>query len=247
MESSPGGRFLHTSVVSKGLLYIFGGCAHNDTTYSMGSKCFSDEVLIYDIKCDSWSAMVPSVPIPADIARYGLSSVIYNESIYLYGGFNGIIQSDIIRYKPPACSSFTDQKDCLNSVNVGAKCTWSKAQKLCEENHVHARDKEKSKEVDKEKAVSFTTEICQNSKADSKAKCSHFLTCSSCIHNKYGCVWCGGQCQHSECLDPRHKPVDSAQCPVECGPLLHTCALCLSEANCSWRKKCTKGEIAIRE
>ncbi|ODN01460.1 putative protein tag-53 [Orchesella cincta] len=246
MESSPGGRFLHTSLIYKGLMYIFGGCAHNDTTYSMGSKCFTEEVLIYDVKCDLWSSMIPAVPIPADIARYGLSSVIYNESVYLYGGFNGIIQSDLIRYRPPACGSFLDPKDCQSSVSVGTKCVWNKTQKTCEEYVTLVKEKEKQKELDKEKAISFPADTCQNGKYDGKMKCAQFMSCSSCVHNKFGCVWCGGQCQYAECLDPRHKASDSEQCPTECSALLHTCPLCVSEVNCIWGKKCSKGEIAVR-
>lgn len=208
LESSPGGRFLHTSAIYKGLLYVFGGCAHNDTAYFLGSKCFSDEVLIYDTKCDVWSSMVPNVLIPADIARYGLSSVIYNESIYLYGGFNGLIQSDLIRYKPPACGSITDQKDCQNSLSMGSKCAWNKSKKSCEDYLGTTRDKEKQKDIDKDKG-SYLTDICQNSKPDGKSTCSQFITCSSCVNNKYGCKWCGGQCQHLECTnaEARHSKV----------------------------------------
>lgn len=203
LESSPGGRFLHSSIIYKGLLYVFGGCAHNDTAYSMGSKCFSDEVLLYDIKCDLWSSMVPNVPIPADIARYGLSSVIYNESIYLYGGFNGVVQSDVIRYKPPACGSFSDQKDCQNSLGMGAKCAWNKSQKSCEDYH-GTKDKEKQKELDKDR-INYSPDSCQNSKWDGKLTCDQFGSCSSCVNNKYGCVWCGKKCHYQQCVDPRHN------------------------------------------
>lgn len=255
LESSPGGRFLHTSIIFKGLLYVFGGCAHNDTAYSLGSKCFSDEVLIYDTKCDLWSSMVPNVPIPADIARYGLSSVIYNESIYLYGGFNGLIQSDLIRYKPPACGSILDQKDCQNSLSMGSKCGWSKALKSCEDFYGNANvntpaPKDKQKESGEKDKVgsSYLTETCQNSKSDGKSSCSQFVTCSSCMNNKYGCGWCGEHCMpQSEC-DSKHKSSSTVEdCPFECGGWLHTCPLCSSENNCIWQKKCTKLEESRRK
>jgi len=167
--------------------------------------------------------------------------------VYLYGGFNGIIQSDLIRYRPPACATFLDPKDCQSSLNVGSKCVWNKTQKTCEEYVGFVKDKEKQKELDKEKTATFTADTCQNAKFDGKMKCAQFISCSSCVHNKFGCVWCGSQCQHSECLDPRHKASDSELCPGECSALLHTCPLCVSEVNCIWGKKCSKGEIAIRK
>ena len=45
-------RYLHSAVVSSGMMLIFGGNTHNDTAWSYGAKCFSADVIAYDILCD---------------------------------------------------------------------------------------------------------------------------------------------------------------------------------------------------
>lgn len=51
----PSARYLHTaSFLSGGLMLVFGGNTHNDTVHSQGAKCYSGEMLSYDVTCDSW-------------------------------------------------------------------------------------------------------------------------------------------------------------------------------------------------
>ena len=42
-------RYLHTSVIIDGTMIVFGGNTHNDTSISLGAKCYSPDVLLYDI------------------------------------------------------------------------------------------------------------------------------------------------------------------------------------------------------
>lgn len=35
-------------------MIVFGGNTHNDTSHSFGAKCYSNELLAYDVLCDSW-------------------------------------------------------------------------------------------------------------------------------------------------------------------------------------------------
>lgn len=98
---APSGRFLHTSsFLSGGLMLVFGGNTHNDTAHSHGAKCYSSDLLAYDVLCDSWT----SLPLPtnglsqADLARFGHSAVTFGGALYLYGGFDGQMLSDILRY-----------------------------------------------------------------------------------------------------------------------------------------------------
>ena len=47
-------RYLHSAVLSDSLMLVFGGNTHNDTASSKGAKCFSADVMVYDLrKCDS--------------------------------------------------------------------------------------------------------------------------------------------------------------------------------------------------
>ncbi|CAA9993815.1 unnamed protein product, partial [Nesidiocoris tenuis] len=54
LSSGTSARFLHTATFVNGLMIVFGGNTHNDTSQSQGAKCYSSEVLAYDVMCDSW-------------------------------------------------------------------------------------------------------------------------------------------------------------------------------------------------
>ena len=55
-SSSTSFRYLHSAVASHGLMIVFGGNTHNDTSTSHGAKCFSADVLAYDMVCDKVSS-----------------------------------------------------------------------------------------------------------------------------------------------------------------------------------------------
>ena len=114
LDAAPGGRFLHEAVVQNGLILVFGGNGHNDTV--LGSKCFTGEVLVYDILCNSWTLMDPPLDLPTDIARYGHSATLYDNSLYIFGGFNGVVLNDLVRFTP-------------GSVQNKLRCAW--CGKLC--------------------------------------------------------------------------------------------------------------------
>ncbi len=83
---------MHSAVVTNGVMIVFGGNTHNDTAMSQGAKCFSADLAVYDIACDSWYNMQDSVPkdLDADLPRYGHSAVVMrNNTMLLYGGFHG--------------------------------------------------------------------------------------------------------------------------------------------------------------
>lgn len=55
LRPGPSARYLHTaSFLHPGLMIVFGGNTHNDTVHSHGAKCYSGELLSYDVVCDSW-------------------------------------------------------------------------------------------------------------------------------------------------------------------------------------------------
>jgi len=194
---------MHASVVYRGLLFTFGGNGHNDTTYSLGSKCFTSEVLAYDITCDSWASFNPPENLPTDVSRYGHSAVNYQNSLFIYGGFTGIIQNDLIRFTPSNCSIYESMTECLNSVGHGVKCVWNTVQDLCE-NFVLTSPKDKDRD-NKDKEANFKQCLRQDSKKTEAEVCSSFPSCSACLQNKFECVWCGSHCQYSKCKDSRHK------------------------------------------
>ena len=53
MHASSGSyRYLHSAVASHGLMIVYGGNTHNDTSFSHGAKCYSADLIVYDIVCD---------------------------------------------------------------------------------------------------------------------------------------------------------------------------------------------------
>ena len=56
--SSSSYRYLHSAVASSGLMIVFGGNTHNDTSVSHGAKCYSADVLAYDMVCDKWYVLL---------------------------------------------------------------------------------------------------------------------------------------------------------------------------------------------
>lgn len=92
-------RWFHSGSQFGDQLVFFSGNSHNDTTQSAGSLCYSDEIIIYSIKCKEWKKMTTSIDW---YPRYGAISLTVNNLIYTIGGFNGQLLSDIIMFEPSA-------------------------------------------------------------------------------------------------------------------------------------------------
>lgn len=98
MMPAPSARFLHTATfLHGGLMIVFGGNTHNDTAHSFGAKCYSSDMLAYDVACDSWSTLRVPQGLRSDLARFGHSATVFNNSLYIYGGFDGQMLSDMLR------------------------------------------------------------------------------------------------------------------------------------------------------
>lgn len=65
-----------------------------------------------------------------DLARYGHSGTVFEGSLYLYGGFDGQMLNDMIRFTPGNCHYLTTQLECLNS-RPGIKCVWDVNKNRC--------------------------------------------------------------------------------------------------------------------
>jgi len=71
--SSGSYRYLHSAVMSGGLMLVYGGNTHNETAMSNGAKCYSSDFIAYDTVCDSWYRLFqPSAAsVGGDLPRYG--------------------------------------------------------------------------------------------------------------------------------------------------------------------------------
>ena len=150
-------RYLHSAVISRGLMIVFGGNTHNDTSWSQGAKCFSSDVMVYDILCDRWYSMPVGGTwlaghdgwtwrlagqnwLGEDLARYGHSAIMSDGIMLVYGGFNGVLKNDILAYTPGDCTQFRNRGECLAS-QVGIKCLWNRKLDTCESQPVSQRHK----------------------------------------------------------------------------------------------------------
>lgn len=70
LSSASSARFLHTAnFINHGLMMVFGGNTHNDTSQSYGAKCYSHDLIIYDVFCDSWHTQEMPEHLQSDLAR----------------------------------------------------------------------------------------------------------------------------------------------------------------------------------
>ena len=113
-SKSAGGsnRWFHSGGLIGDRLFFFSGNSHNDTTQSAGSLCYSNEVLSYSLKCQTWEK--ESID-SSFYSRYGAVSVSYSGSIIIFGGFNGQLLADIVTFTPseePECSISRNDFSC---------------------------------------------------------------------------------------------------------------------------------------
>lgn len=97
LTSAPSARFFHSAVfISGGIMLVFGGNTHNDTLLSYGARCYSADTIAYDVTCDNWIQYTMPTEI-TDLSRFGHSATIVNNSMYIFGGFDGQFISDMLK------------------------------------------------------------------------------------------------------------------------------------------------------
>jgi hypothetical protein len=100
LPSSSQPRFLHSAVIFNDIMFVYGGNTHTDSVQFLGAKCFSNDFLAYHIGCESWNVLPSNISDSPDIARYGHTSFVYDDKIFIYSGFTGVMKDDIIVYNP---------------------------------------------------------------------------------------------------------------------------------------------------
>ena len=189
--SSSSFRYLHAAVASSGHMIVFGGNTHNDTSTSHGAKCYSADVLAYDMVCDRWYNMANTVPsdLDVDLPRFGHSASLLNGTMVIHGGFHGVLKNDLIVYVPGNCAMFKSRAKCLEAV-AGLKCIWNTKKSACER---HPPNRAKS---------GFETCLYTNKHSSNRSDiCSKMKRCSACTSTTFGCVWCKSECKWLTCHD----------------------------------------------
>ncbi|XP_012270635.1 attractin-like protein 1 isoform X2 [Orussus abietinus] len=241
LTSAPSARFFHTSVfITGGLMLVFGGNTHNDTLHSHGARCYSADTIAYDVTCDSWYQF----PMPremVDLPRYGHSATVFEKSMYIYGGFDGQMFSDMLKYTPGNCSTLINQLECLNA-RIGVKCIWDKQIGVCMPVTKIPRYALRNEDSHIDAYIQCLDDTPVRGLMSHKELCKLLTDCAACVQTSYNCVWCGKSCSHEICRDNANSPFQKAiahmdQCErhsgVECLQL-HTCHACSSNVRCTW-------------
>ncbi|VDI59797.1 Hypothetical predicted protein, partial [Mytilus galloprovincialis] len=225
-------RYLHSAVLIGGLMLVFGGNTHNDTSISLGAKCYSLDFLAYDTECNKWLE-VDVKGLPANGARYGHTATVYKRNgknqMYIIGGFNGMMQDNVMLFSPGDCN-YTDPEFCTNSTQ-GSVCVWTDSQTCI------------SKDV---LGTAPTNRSC-SSTPDHNESCKDVKDCRTCTstclssHGDCTCQWCDSKCtynctltQTKNCTTQTSNPLDSSVCSDH-----KHCPTCMSYGECDWSDKCS--------
>ncbi|KAK3875518.1 hypothetical protein Pcinc_019616 [Petrolisthes cinctipes] len=223
VSPAPVPRFLHSAVVSEGLLLVFGGNTHNDTAFSYGAKCYSADFLAYDLACNSWHTLPHPPNLLLDVARYGHAAVLHEDVMFLVGGFNGKMLGSVLTYHLGRCNERGSSEECLLAF-PGRKCVWNRVLSWCESNNNNDKN-------------SYDVCATMAPRHNFTALCSEQTSCQSCVANTYGCVWCGNTCTHNKCIEYSKGVASAEGCEdslrSHCKSL-NTCPLCRAHHHCDW-------------
>ena len=238
LNPSQSPRNLHSATIINDLMLVYGGNGYNASHYNSGDRCFSSQFLAYEISCDTWRLLKDPSPwaliSEVGLGRYGHTSILYDDSLYIFGGFNGVMLNSILKYSPGDCRHYTSSDECTET-RAGTKCVWNWDKSICQ---AYSAPK-----VSQVSSVSFSR--CQDTSTNYTDLCQRQTQCPTCLENTYGCVWCGDSCFYQKCRKPGIKDevksyADSNRCEESvrssnCDKL-HNCQSCQTESNCGWQR-----------
>lgn len=250
MSSSSSPRYLHGAVVMNGVMLVYGGNGHNATSDNAGDKCFSPSFMMYHIECDTWYTLKDAssaLRSTFETGRFGHSTVIYDGSIYVYGGFNGVMLNSLLKYTPGNCSSHSDQLSCERA-KPGRICAFNSESSICQSITSPSSSKPSSSLVTGHRNIFLFSEKnpwrdrCDRY-SNSTHPCNRQVTCESCLDNNYGCVWCADSCHAKQCPKQGIKSTSKiSSCANDliltsnCDKL-HNCHACHTEPYCGWQTR----------
>lgn len=228
-------RFLHTAVFLDGIMLVFGGNSHNGTSVSPTNlSCFSMDFVAYDPTCDEWKRLSLPKSIKS-VGRYGHTAVVFNRTMFVYGGFQGVFLNDVLSFTPGPCALMKDKTACEMHSN-SSDCTWNVATSTC-----------------------LGPERCVKPQIKDEDECRELgQSCRRCLSGVHGCSWCESErkCVKGNCPNGQEKVDSSDKCSgkvdgsstcqgTECENFgcfkRSECKDCVSTRSCMWcesQKQC---------
>ncbi|KAF3853626.1 hypothetical protein F7725_014314 [Dissostichus mawsoni] len=214
LRESGSPRYLHSAVLLSGTLLFFGGNTHNDTSLSNGAKCFSADFLAYDIACDEWRVL-PKPDLHRDVNRFGHSAVVSNGSMFVFGGFSGMLLNDLpgLLGRGGVCQA-----------GPGVRCIWSRGRCFPWESSMA-------------NGSIIPAPFCPLKAVTVDERCYRFSDCASCTANTNGCQWCDDKKCLSASSNCTANVRNFTECPVRneqvCTKMAN-CKSCSVNLNCQW-------------
>uniref|UniRef100_A0A8R1DM70 Uncharacterized protein n=1 Tax=Caenorhabditis japonica TaxID=281687 RepID=A0A8R1DM70_CAEJA len=245
--------YLHSAVYHNGLMIVFGGRGANATAGSK-NECFLNKIMSYDLACKQWLNMSDA---PNAVKRYGHTSQVVQDKIYLIGGFNGKMLSDVWTITSAQCHFATKPDEC-RLINDGIKCIFVDG--LCQPFDPKVSYKTSFLDMIKSSNPKLMND-CSNTPLRIALKtCEDQLDCVSCA-SKSGCGWCSSaeQClpNEQECIDGPGMLTSWEKCPQRndlkslrpCS-MENNCGSCRMNSHCTWypvdrNKPCVSKEDLI--
>ncbi|KAI8842635.1 hypothetical protein BJ741DRAFT_704801 [Chytriomyces cf. hyalinus JEL632] len=95
-------------------LMLWGGYSISaETVTDARNPCFSQQFQVYDLACQTWNYI--DVPDSQFLRRKGHSTIVRNNSIFIYGGMNGYLLNDVVELAIPATSLPSKDRDYCRS------------------------------------------------------------------------------------------------------------------------------------
>ncbi|XP_069140084.1 attractin-like protein 1 isoform X2 [Argopecten irradians] len=240
LRSNGSPRYLHSAAILNGLMFVFGGNTHNDTSISYGAKCYSSDLMVYNIGCNYWYPIQASF-LPSFGARYGHSAVFYTlnnvATMFVIGGFNGVMQNNLIKFIPGNCSFYENKESCLGA-RQGVQCVWVSNSYCTSKTDANLDELGNFSEIEK----------CDSDQGKENI-CPKLRSCPSCLSSAFNCHWCNNNCTTTCAVKDKQSHVkDVAQCPTKYSKkcdTIHNCFACALVDHCKWNrknKKCTPNQ-----